>query len=128
MLAYLISHILIRPVEKINFSNFHVFDIHYLYKTSRYAIVKFDVIERIGVTKRHSIVIIIWQTSAIDVHYQKHTYINEKYTRKNIYYGCEGQLEKSVLRDHSLTSLDKPRDARQTPSGRSFLFTPHTHE
>ena len=48
--------------------------------------------------------------------------------KKKIYHGCEGQIEKSVPRVHSLTSLGKPRDARQKPSGRIFLSTPHTHD
>ena len=30
-----------------------------------------------------------------------------------IYHGYDGQIEKPVPRDHSLTSLDKPRDARK---------------
>ena len=41
------------------------------------------------------------------------TFKNERYTRKRIYHGCEGQIEKWVPRDHSLTSFGKPRDARQ---------------
>ena len=44
------------------------------------------------------------------LHYQKHTFRNERYARKRIYHGCEGQLEKSVLWDHSLTLLGNPRD------------------
>ena len=59
------SHILIRPVGKIKIENLHVFDIHWLYRTSRYAIVKVDVTERNDVTKCHFIVITIWRTSAI---------------------------------------------------------------
>ena len=40
-----------------------------------------------------------------------------------IYHGCEGKIEKSVHRDHSLASLRKPRDARQWSSRRIFLST-----
>ena len=55
-----ISHTLIRPVGKIKIANFHVFDIHWLYRTSKYVIV-----------------ITLWRTSAIEVtalsntHFQK---------------------------------------------------------
>ena len=67
VLANLISHTLIRPAGKIKIENFRVFDIHWLYRMSRYAIVKVDVAERNDVTKHHGIVITIWQTSAIKV-------------------------------------------------------------
>ena len=86
-----------------------MFDIHWLYRTSQYTIVKADV------TKRHGIVIIIWQTSAIEVtalskiHFQKWKVCK----KKKIYDECEGQIEKSIPRDHSLTSLGKLHDARQ---------------
>ena len=89
---YCISHALIRPVEKIKFDNFHVFDILWAYRTSRYAIVKVYVTERNDVTKRHGIVTTIWQTSAIEVTAlsNKPTLRNERYERKRIYHGCEG--------------------------------------
>ena len=48
--------------------------------------------------------------------------------RKTIYHGCVGQTEKYVHRNHSLTSLGKPRDAKQWSSGRIFLSTPHTRD
>ena len=38
VLANFISHTLIRPVGKIKIENFHAFDIHWLYRASRYAI------------------------------------------------------------------------------------------
>ena len=41
---------------------------------------------------------------------------------------CAGQIENSVHRDHSLTSLGKPRDVRQKPSGWIFLSTPHNDD
>ena len=41
---------------------------------------------------------------------------------------CEGEIEKSVPRDHSLASLGEPRDARQWSLGRIFLSTPHTND
>ena len=40
----------------------------------------------------------------------------------------EGRIEKSVPWDHCLSSLDKPRDAKQRSSGRIFLSYPHTHD
>ena len=67
MLANLISHTLNCPVGKINIDNFHVVDIYWLYWASRYTIVIFGITERNDVTKRHGIVIIIWQMSAIEV-------------------------------------------------------------
>ena len=45
---------------KIKIGNFHVVDIHLLYRTTRYTIVK------VSVTKRHGIVITMWRTSAIE--------------------------------------------------------------
>ena len=77
MLANLISHTLVCPMGKIKIENFHVFDIHWLYRTSQYAILKVEVIEHNDVTKRHGIVITIWWMSAIKVtalsktHFQK---------------------------------------------------------
>ena len=43
-------------------------------------------------------------------------------------FSCEGRIEKSVLRDHRLSSLGKPRDAKRRSSGRIFLSYPHTHD
>ena len=42
--------------------------------------------------------------------------------------GSEGRIEKCVPRDHRLSSLGKPRDAKRRSSGRIFLSYPHTHE
>ena len=41
---------------------------------------------------------------------------------------CEVRIEKSVPRDHRLSTLGKPRDAKRRSSGRMFLFYPHTHD
>ena len=46
------------------------------------------------------------------LHYQKPTFRNKGMQEKESIM-CEGQIEKSVPRDHSLTSLGKPHDARQ---------------
>ena len=43
-------------------------------------------------------------------------------------YLCEVKIEKSGPRDHRLSSLGKPRDAKRRSSGRIFLFYPHTHD
>ena len=125
MLVNLISHTLIHPVGKIKIETFHAFDIHWLYRTSRYAIIKADVTEkRNDITKRHDIVITIWRTvcNRSDCMIKKN-YFSEMngMQEKRIYHECEGQIEKSVPRDHSLTSLGKPCDARQSPSGQIFL-------
>ena len=40
----------------------------------------------------------------------------------------EGKIEKSVPRDHRLSSLGKPRDANRRSLGRIFLSYPHTHD
>ena len=37
-------------------------------------------------------------------------------------------LEKSVPQDNRLSSLGKPRDAKQWSSGQIFLSHPHTHD
>ena len=50
------------------------------------------------------------------------------WARKRIHYSCEGRIEKSVPRDHRLSSLGKPRDAKRWSSGRIFLSFPHTHD
>ena len=65
VLANLISYTLIRPMVKIKIENFQVFDIQWLYRTSRYAIVKVDITERNDVTKCHSFVITIRWMPAI---------------------------------------------------------------
>ena len=39
------------------------------------------------------------------------------WARKRIHYSCEGKIEKSVPRDHLLSSLGKPRDAKRRSSG-----------
>ena len=44
-----------------------------------------------------------------------------------IHYLCEGRIEKSVPRDHGLSSLGKPRDAKRRSSGQIFLSYSHTH-
>ena len=49
------------------------------------------------------------------------------WARKRIHYLCEGRIEKSVPRDHRLSSLGKARDAKRWPLGQIFLFYPHTH-
>ena len=48
-------------------------------------------------------------------------------SKKNNKLFYEGRIEKSVPRDHCLTSLGKPRDAKRRSSGRIFLPYPHTH-
>ena len=67
VLPNLISHTLIRPVGRIKIENFLVFDIHWLYRTPRYAIVKAGITERNDVTKCHGIVTKIWRMSATEV-------------------------------------------------------------
>ena len=51
VLANHILHTFIHPLEKLKIKNFHVFDVHWLYRTSRYAVVKVDITERNNVTK-----------------------------------------------------------------------------
>ena len=41
---------------------------------------------------------------------------------------CEGRIEKSVPRDHRLSSLGKPHDVKRRSSGWIFLPYPHTHD
>ena len=48
--------------------------------------------------------------------------------KKNPLLVCEGRKEKSVPRDHLLSSLGKPRDAKWRSSGQIFLPYPHTHD
>ena len=56
-------------------------------------------------------------------------FLNEKkkqwWARKRIHYLCEGRIEKSVPRDHCLSSLGKPCDAKPQSSGQIFLSYPH---
>ena len=87
--------------------------IHWLYRTSRYAIVK--VTERNDVTKRHGYCHQnMRRLESKCLHYQKSAFRNERYARKRIYHGYEGQIDKkkTVPRDHSLASRGKSRDAR----------------
>ena len=60
-----------------------------------YAIIKVNLTEHYDVIKRHSNVITIWQTSAINVTawLQISTFRNERCARKKIYHGCEGYTE-----------------------------------
>ena len=41
---------------------------------------------------------------------------------------CEGGIEKSVTRDHRLSSVGKPRGANRCSSVHIFLSHPHTHD
>ena len=50
------------------------------------------------------------------------------WARKIIYYSCEGMIEKSVPRDHRLSSSGKPRDAKRWSWGLIFLSYPNTHD
>ena len=81
-----------------------------------YGTVKVFVIERNDVIKRHRNVITIWRTSAIEVtvlfkiiYVQKWKVCKKKKKKKKkkknrICHGFKGYIEKSVPRDHSLTS------------------------
>ena len=40
----------------------------------------------------------------------------------------EDRIEKAVSRDHRLSSLGKPRDAKRQSTGKIFLSYPHTHD
>ena len=62
-----LKYTLICPSGKIKIENVHVLDIHWLYRTSRYVIVKSVVTECNDVTKHHIVVITIWCMSAIRV-------------------------------------------------------------
>ena len=57
-------------------------------------------------------------------------FLNKKQwrARKSIHYSCEGRIEKSVPRDHCLSSLGKPRDAKRQSSGQIFLSYRQTHD
>ena len=48
--------------------------------------------------------------------------INSGEHEKGINYSCESRIEKSVPRDHLLSSLGKPRDAKRWSSGRIFFY------
>ena len=48
--------------------------------------------------------------------------------QENEYYFCENGIEKSVPRDHHLSSLGKPCDSKRRSSRQIFLFRPHTHD
>ena len=50
------------------------------------------------------------------------------WSEKRIHFSCEGRIEKSVPRNHRLSSLGKPRDAKRRSSGLIFLSYPHTHD
>ena len=50
------------------------------------------------------------------------------WARKRIHNSCEDGIEKSVPRDHWLSSLGKPRDANRWSSGQIFLSHLHIHD
>ena len=102
------QHKLIHPLGKIKIENFT---------------------ERYDVAKCHGIVIIIWQTSAnLSDCIIKNPLSEMKGMQERESILCAGQIENSVHRDHSLTSLGKPCDVRQKPSGWIFLSTPHNDD
>ena len=114
---------------RIKLENLHVFDIHWLYRTSRYAIVKVDVNERNDVTKRHSNVVIIWRTSAIEVTALLKIHVqNERYARKRIYHGCEGKIKKNASLGITVWYHSASLVMPDSDSGRIFLSTPHIHD
>ena len=91
-----------------------------------YAIVKVYITVRHDAIKRHSNVITISRTSAIEVTALLKKYVQKwKVCKKKNLSWAQG-VENPVPRDHCLASLGKLRDARQWSSGRIFLSTPHT--
>ena len=48
--------------------------------------------------------------------------------KKNPLYLCEDGIEKSIPRDHRLSSLGKPRDANRRSSQYIFLSYPYTQD
>ena len=86
------------------------------------AIVKVYFTECYDVIKRHSYVITIWRTSAIEVAALIKNLCSEMkcVQEKESIMGV--RIEKSVPRDHSLASRGKPS------SGRIFLTTPRFHD
>ena len=50
------------------------------------------------------------------------------WARKRIHYLCGCGIEKSVPRDHCLSSLGKSRDCKRQSSRWIFLSHPHTHD
>ena len=77
----------------------------------KYVIVKVSVTERNHAIKRLSNVITIWRTSAIEV-----TALIKKNLRSEMK-RCAKKGIYHIPRDHILSSLGKPRDARQWSSG-----------
>ena len=49
-------------------------------------------------------------------------------SKKRIFYSCEDGIETPVARDHRVSSLSKPHDAKQRFSRRIFLINPHAHD
>ena len=52
----------------------------------------------------------------------------KRWARKKTHNSFEDGIEKSVPRDHRLSSLGKPRDANRWSSGWIFLSHPHTYD
>ena len=51
-----------------------------------------------------------------------------RWARKRIHYSCEDGIEKSVPRNHRLSSLSKPHDDNWWSLGRIFLSHSNTHK
>ena len=49
-------------------------------------------------------------------------------SKKRVHYPSEGRIENTVLPDHHLSSICKPRDAKRRSSEWIFLSYPHTHD
>ena len=129
VLADLISHTFIRPVGKTKIENFHMFDIHLLYRTSRYAIVKVDVTERYDVTKRHSIVITIRRRSAIEATAFSKTYFQKLKVCKKKNLSWVWRTDRNIRPSESQSDITRqPSWFQKVTLGTGFLSTPYTHE
>ena len=105
-----------------------MFDMHWWLRTSR-TIVKVYVTERNDVIKRHSNIITIWRTSAIEVtacFIKKYTFRNERCATKRIYHRCWGWWQNPSLAitvwHHSASLVMPDSDPRD-----GFLSIPHTN-
>ena len=63
----------------------------------------------------------------VNVNSSKYEIVVFNCEQEKIHYSSEDAVEKSVSRDESLSSLSKPRDAKQRSSGLNVLSHPHTN-
>ena len=95
---------------QIKIENSHMFDMHWLQRTSRTRSLNFT---SMNVIMSFNATVMSSQYGGLYLLNRKFTFRNKRCARKIVYHGREGYIEKFVNGDHCLALLGKPTDARQ---------------